>query len=185
MASPNTMEVPILGKTLADEARSALAAYEAGLQNTPREEIERMIGRLATLFPAARVSDAEAEQRLSLYTGLLEDIPADILAGAFRAAAQTCTFFPAVAEIRKLAEDQFAARRRRRAILRAMVKRHDHEWTRPLRPEDIPTQEEIDQIKREAGIMPDDPAKEEARGRSVAAERESEQGEPVPDRWEG
>lgn len=144
-----------------------------------------MIGRLATLFPAARVSDAEAEQRLSLYTGLLEDIPADILSAAFKTAAQTCTFFPAVAEIRKIAENEFAARRRRRAILREMIRKHEREWKAPLRPEDIPTQEEIDQIKREAGIMPDDPAKEEARRRSVAAERQADAEEPVPDRWDG
>lgn len=111
-----------------------------------------MIARLATLYPAAKVTDVEAEQRLSLYTDLLQDIPFDILSRAFREAAKKFIFFPTVAEIRKIAGYEVAERRWRHSLLERMIRIHERDWTPPVKPEDMPTAEEMAEIRATHGI---------------------------------
>lgn len=154
----------------AQEARDAIIEFDKGLQETPPDEIERMIGRMATLYPAAKVSDAEAQQRLALYVELLKDIPLDILSHSFRKAAMTHKFFPAVSEIRDLAAAEVAQRCWRRFVLQRMVNRHESEWREPEPEEDRPTPEEVRAILRGAGIKEPDPEVEAKRAAGIAQE---------------
>lgn len=85
-------------------AELALATYERHPKGSSANWIERLLGTLATAFPASKLSEAEAKARLRLYTLSLEDIDIDILRRAVAASVKTCRFFPTVAELREIAE---------------------------------------------------------------------------------
>jgi hypothetical protein len=111
--------------------QEAVTALTAGLQTTTARHIATMMARLANIYRAEKLTAAEAEGRLETYTALLEDIPPDILVKAFKTAGQTLKFFPAVAEIREIAEPEF--KRRRWAYSRAqwLIRRHEEKWRAP------------------------------------------------------
>ncbi|MDX3884046.1 hypothetical protein [Sphingomonas sp. MM-1] len=95
--------VPLVSADVAATIPAALAALKAGMAPSTEEQIEGLMGSIALLYPAAKVTEKEAEARLDLYIDLLQDIPFDILSAAFKSAAQTSRFFPTVAEIREAA----------------------------------------------------------------------------------
>lgn len=173
-------DVPIVGPETAEAARKALAVYNAGMVACPEPHVEHLMAKLATIYPAAKISDSEAEERLSNYTDLLQDIPADILSRAFREAAQTLKFFPSVAEIRTIAMREVNARAWRKFVLERMIARHENEWKPPLRDEDICTPAEAAAILRKAGIKGEDPEREKRRSASVAKERTRRGDGPIP-----
>ena len=113
-----------------------LADMQAGLAPSPEESIERLVGQMALLFPAGKLSQAETDARLDLYIDLLHDIPFDVLATAFKRVAQISKFFPTVAEIREAATPALRARRNKVNALKALAQKHrlDGEVERPDRP---------------------------------------------------
>jgi len=102
------------------------------------------MARLSTIYPPPRMTDIEAEQRMTLYVDLLEDIPLDILADAFRKCAQTCKFFPTVAEIRSAAQRALSERAWTTFVLRQVVRIHQEKWKPPIEPADRPSREEVE-----------------------------------------
>ena len=104
-----------------EEVQRLLAAYEEGLSGTSAGGIARMIGGLATIYPAARISDREAKVRLELYVELLSDIPQDALSAAMREVARVSRFFPTVAEIREAADEFLSDRRETWAALHSLA----------------------------------------------------------------
>jgi hypothetical protein len=118
----------------ADEIRLAIRALERGLADSPRDEIARMVGRLATIFRDERLSRGEAELRMATYCDLLADVPPDLLALAFRRAGQTFRFFPTVAEIRGQVRAELSLRLWRVQRARWLVAIHERDWAPPAPP---------------------------------------------------
>jgi hypothetical protein len=148
-------ESPVLvGSDLA-EARQAIVQFEAANAPSDPDEVSRMIGKLAILFPNAKLSESEARAQNQLYVELLSDIPQDVLAAAFRKCAQTVKFFPTVAEIRSAAAPEMAMRSWRLMRLKAMVQRAEREPPAP--PKQIVTDDQrreiLSEIPPEAAAM--------------------------------
>lgn len=120
---------------------SALVALEAGLVPTPGGEVRRMVAKLAVLYPDRQMTDEEADARLALYVELLEDIPPDLLAAAFKAAAQRIKFFPSVAEIREFAAWELMQRNWRRWRAGYLIEKHRKEWQAPVEISEAERQE--------------------------------------------
>lgn len=143
-------DLPAIAGDVLDEARKAIAAFEAANVPAAADEISRMIGKISILFPNAKLSDAEARAQNQLYSELLSDVPQDVLAGAFRKCAQTLRFFPSVAEIRAAAMPEMAMRSWRLMRLRAIVLESER---RPVEPDkEIVTPEQRAAIKAELGL---------------------------------
>jgi hypothetical protein len=146
-ADLSVSEMAPLPAHLRDEGRRAIAALEAANQPSDPAEVGRMLGKLALLFPNAKLSNAEAEAQNALYVELLSDIPQSILSGAFRKCAQTSRFFPAVSEIRDAAQHELSKRSWMLMRLKALVAKE---------PADAPivivTPEEREAIKQEFGL---------------------------------
>lgn len=122
-------DVPTPAQALAlREAESVLAA---ALAWTPKDEITRMVGRLATIYRDERLSQKEADMRLATYKDLLQDIPPDLLSLAFKRAGQTCRFFPTVAELRDQVRADLALRNWRLGRARYLADLHDRDWCEP------------------------------------------------------
>lgn len=113
------------------EERDALAAmipaYEEALRPASREGCRRSITKLALAYPAARVSDAEAEARLELYADALADVPGDVLGQACAAVLRESRFFPAPAEIRERCSGMMI-RRWELSKIHALIRTHDRKW---------------------------------------------------------
>ena len=88
------------------------------------------MGKLALAYPAAKLSEGEARARALLYADMLGDIPPAILGAAFRKAAQTCRFFPSIAEIRGTARHAMAMQGYILARMKTLALRHDREEAR-------------------------------------------------------
>jgi hypothetical protein len=127
----------------AQELRAAVPALRAGLHSTTASQIATMMGRLAVIYRAERISREEAKLRLETYQALLEDVPPDILLTAFRQAAQTIKFFPTVAEIRELAAVELQRRRWMLARAEWLIKVHETRWKDP---EPEPSEAEREEI---------------------------------------
>jgi hypothetical protein len=134
---------PWLKPDQVDELRAAIPTLLSGLHQTAAGHISSMMGRLAVVYRAERLSAKEARLRLETYTSLLEDIPPDILRAAFIEAAKTLKFFPTVAEIREIASVEL--RRRQLMLWRAQYLVRLHEMERP-EPEPEPSEEERKEI---------------------------------------
>ncbi|WP_294189045.1 hypothetical protein [uncultured Sphingomonas sp.] len=123
------------------DERAALVAlipgYEQALQPAPRHACRRVITKLALAYPAAKVSEEEAEARLELYADALDDIPADVLGAACAAVLRTSKFFPAPSEIRERCSG-LARRQWELSKIRALIATHDRNW----RPEPEPLSDE-------------------------------------------
>lgn len=119
------------------DERAALVAlipeYEAAMQPASRQGCRRAIAKLALAYPAAKVSDLEAEGRLEIYADALSDVPGDVLATACMAILRESKFFPAAAEIRAKCGG-LARRQWELSKIRALVATHDRLW----RPEPEP-----------------------------------------------
>lgn len=126
--------------------------YASGLVGASETEIERMLGKIALLFPGVKLTDLEAETRLDLYVDLLGDIPFDCLSVGFREVAKASRFFPTVAEIREHAEPMFAKRRARYYGLKSLLKKHQEEWTPPWREDDRCSPEQAAAILRDLEV---------------------------------
>lgn len=131
-------------RLITPEERAKLAAlvpgYEAATKPAARHEIDREIGTLALGYPAAKVSDAEADARLTLYAQALADVPADVLASACFRAVQEHTFYPSIAEIRAKC-GEMNVRLFRLARIKHLIAKHDSEYRAP---EPLPELSEAD-----------------------------------------
>jgi len=61
------------------------------------EEVAQVLGMLSVSFPNFKLPPESME----MYTMLLEDLPVDVLRSAVLECANTCKFFPTIAEIRE------------------------------------------------------------------------------------
>lgn len=109
-----------------------LPQAERALLPCPKDEISRMLTKLATAMPAQRISDDEARQKLAIYIQALDDVPLDVLQDAMKACVRSCMFFPTVAEIRKITDPEM--RRRRFLIDRARYHARNRGKAEPLPP---------------------------------------------------
>jgi hypothetical protein len=145
-------DLPVVSDWMKSALNAAIVDFE--MANTPADpdEITRMIGKIAVLYPNAKLSDAEAKAQNELYVDLLSDIPGDILARAFRKCAQTLKFFPTVAEIRSAAMPEMAMRSWRIMRMKALVKRAERE---PLElPKQVASPDERQTIMDEENLSP-------------------------------
>lgn len=130
-------EAPGFSHVCSPDERAALVemipTYEAALVPASREGCRRAIAKLALAYPAAKVSDEEAEARLELYADALADIPGDVLAEACMALLRTSKFFPSASEVREKC-GAFARRQWELSKIRALIATHDRSW----RPEPEP-----------------------------------------------
>ena len=125
-------EVPTQAQAV--ELRAAERALTRALADTPREEIARMVGRLATIYRDEKLSRGEATMRMATYCDLLADIPPDLLALAFKRAGQRCRFFPTVAELRGQVAGELSLRLWRVQRARWLVAIHERDWQPPAPP---------------------------------------------------
>lgn len=100
---------------------ATIARLEAAMSPASEDAVMTMIGKMALLFPAGKLTGAESAARLELYLDLLGDLPADVLSFAFREVAMASRFFPTVAEIREAAEPMMHERRATIAVLRSLL----------------------------------------------------------------
>jgi len=143
-------DLPSLSGSTRSDLDTAIASFEAANVPAEPDEISRMIGKIAILFPNGKLSDAEAKAQNQLYVELLNDIPADVLGGAFRKCAQTLKFFPTVAEIRAAAMPEMAMRSWRLMRMKALALKSDREPPQP--PKQIVTQAERQSALDEAEV---------------------------------
>lgn len=87
-----------------------------------------MIGKLAMATAQAKVSDAEAEERVAMYWLALRDLPVADLRVAFLDLLRTATFLPTPAEVRTAALKAGALRRYAKSRARHLVWKHEQEW---------------------------------------------------------
>jgi hypothetical protein len=131
-------ESPVVGPNSAAALRVFAAEPEPPLVTEP--EVETMIGKLAIATAQPKVSEAEANERLSMYYLALKDLPVADLRQAFVELLRTSTFLPTPAEVRTAALKAGALRRYTKSRARHLVWKHEQEW----RPEsDIVPPEEL------------------------------------------
>jgi hypothetical protein len=126
-------DIPIVGPKTAQEARAALREFETHESGTGEDQVERLMLKLATVFPNTHGGIAQAAEKMRLYAELLQDIPYDILSAAFRSCALKHKFFPTVAEIREEALPAMHKRLWPVTVLRELVRRHERDWTPPIK----------------------------------------------------
>lgn len=136
--------LPILSDEEVKPIPALVECFEKGLQGCDEDEVERMVGTLATIFPPAKISDKEAVLRTATYVNLLSDIPLDCLSKGFRKVAQISRFFPTVAEIREQAEPFVQERRSKMWALKHLLQKHNDKWRPEV--EDRCTPEEAREI---------------------------------------
>lgn len=124
--------LPVVSPDVAGAIPVAIAGFEQMLAPSSADEIERMVTNLSLLYPAAKLSDAEAGARVELYVRLLRDVPFDILSAAFKRVAQTSRFFPTVAEIREAAAKRLSERHAKIYALRQLLMKHRREYRAPV-----------------------------------------------------
>jgi hypothetical protein len=159
--------LPLLEPAEAEEARRALATFEEGLAPCDPTEIDRLMTKLAAAYPPMRISEDEAKARRAVYVELLEDIPFDILARAFKTCGQTHKFYPSAAEIRDAAKPELSRRKAKAARLQFLLHKFETEYRPPLHPDDICKPEDAARIVKEVlgsiGARSDTPDREDRR----------------------
>lgn len=132
------------------QIQALVAEYERGLAGCPDDQIDRMMGAMALLYPAEKALSEDAQDgRLALYRKMLRDLPFDVLSRAFEHCGKTCNFFPKVAEIRKEAERLLSDRKAKLAALNILAMKHRLEWSPPITPEDATIDPaEVDEANR-------------------------------------
>jgi hypothetical protein len=139
-------DLPLISEEDQQCARAALATYQDFPRGSSAALVAKLMGILATGYPAAKQGDKEAAARLELYQMQLADIDSDILRKAFAEAANTCRFFPSVAEIRESATMLPAPARVVRAHRLRRLLAAQREMGPPV---DVATPEQIAAIKAE------------------------------------
>lgn len=128
---------PVVGPQSAAALRAYAAEPEPPL---PTEaEVETMIGKLAMATAQAKVSEAEAEERVAMYWLALRDLPVSDLRGAFIDLLRKATFLPTPAEVRTAALKVGALRRYTKSRAAHLAWLHDRDW-RPA-TESVPPEE--------------------------------------------
>lgn len=128
---------PIVGPNTAAELRAFAALPEPAA--IEQDQLDTMIGKLAMATAQAKLSPAEAKERLELYWLGLRDLPADDLRAAFVVLIQTAKFLPTPAEIRAAALKAGSARKFAKSRAKFLAWKHDVEWRPPVDP--VPAQE--------------------------------------------
>lgn len=145
-------EVPIINEKQVSMAGELIIQYQNGLMGASEKEIERMLGKIALIYPGVKLSESEASIRLDLYIDLLSDIPFDCLSIGFREVAKSSKFFPTVAEIREHAEPMLTARNSKIWALRNLISKHKQEWQPPFNEDERCSPEEAAEILRKFKI---------------------------------
>lgn len=105
--------------------------FDERLTPAKPERIEAIVAYLAMAYPAGKLSDDEAQARLSIYVEGLSDLPEEVLQEASRAAVRQHKFFPTVAELRKLASVPHGKLCWPGCAIRTLMRKHDEEWRDP------------------------------------------------------
>ncbi len=134
---------PVVGPKTAAQLRAFLAMPDVHAM-PEREQMDMMIGRLALATAQAKVSEAEANERLEAYWLALHDLPLEDLRWAYAELVKTATFLPTPAEIRAKAQYPGAMRAFRRTRAQMLLTKHEGEWSEPV---EYVKPEEIAQIK--------------------------------------
>lgn len=130
-------ELPVVGPVSANELRAYVAACVP-----PRPQlgqIETMLAKLSLALPKAKVSQAEADERLDIYWQALRHHALPDLQQVFGVLVRTCQFFPTVAEIEAALRPIRAKRRSRLTRAELLIFKHEREWQAkgdPLTPEE-------------------------------------------------
>lgn len=111
----------------AEALRSVLPALQYDPEPCGRAVVERMVGKASYAYPSAKLTEAEAKIRLDVYADALQDLPADILGMAFVEAIKTVKFFPAVAELRAIADKELNRRRFMRWKVEHLLSKHERD----------------------------------------------------------
>jgi len=130
-------DLPVVGPVSAGHLRDYVASCQPPMP--AREQIERMIGRIAVMMPSPKLTDKEAQERLNLYTRALSVHALPDLHAAFDVIVRTCRFFPTVAEIEKIVAPIKGRRTRREGTARMVLLKHEREWKEP---QDMLTEDE-------------------------------------------
>lgn len=117
--------LPIVDRASAEQIPAIIDQLEIGLLPSSQNEIERMMLKIALIYPAGKLGTRETDEKLALYLDLLADIPFDILSAAFRKVAQAGRFFPTVAEIRAAAMPALNDRVAKVTTLRMLLLKHE------------------------------------------------------------
>lgn len=130
---------PVVGPNTARQLREFLATPD--VQAMPeKSQVTTMIGRLALATAQAKISEAEAEERMAAYWLALHDIPLDDLRWAYSELVKSATFLPTPAEIRAKAMLPGAMRAFRKTRARMLIAKHEREWREPVeyvKPEEL------------------------------------------------
>lgn len=130
---------PVVGPNTARQLREFLATPD--VQAMPeKSQVTTMIGRLALATAQAKISEAEAEERMAAYWLALHDIPLDDLRWAYGELVKSATFLPTPAEIRAKAQLPGAMRAFRKTRARMLIAKHEREWREPVeyvKPEEL------------------------------------------------
>ncbi|MCK0531466.1 hypothetical protein [Sphingobium agri] len=122
-------DLPVVGPVSAAHLREYVASCQPPMP--AREQIERMIGRIAVMMPSPKLTDKEAAERLSLYGRALSVHALPDLHAAFDVIVRTCRFFPTVAEIEAIIAPIKGRRTRREGTARMILLKHEREWSEP------------------------------------------------------
>lgn len=133
---------PVVGPDAARQFAVFAAAPEPDLAR--RDQVEVMIGKLAMATAQAKVTEAEAAERIELYWLALRDLPADDLRAAFLDLVRSAKFLPAPAEVRTAALKAGSARRYAKSRARHLAWKHSVEWRPTVAPIAL---DEIEAIK--------------------------------------
>lgn len=106
---------------VAEQLPGLIEQADDALAGATQKAIGRIVGMITTVFPAARVSQAEATMRVELYTTGLGDLPEDALQSGMIEGIKVWRFFPTIAEIREQAEPYLLERRKLLRTLQAMA----------------------------------------------------------------
>lgn len=138
---------PIVGPETARQL--AIFAAEPEPDLAEKAQVEVMIGKLAMATAQARVSQAEASERMEAYWLALNDIPLPDLRHAYAELVRTATFLPTPAEVRSASLGIGATRRFAKSRARYLAWKHEMEW-RPA-TELMPI-EEVAKLLESAGV---------------------------------
>lgn len=139
---------PAISDDEAAAVEHALAVYAEHPKGSTPRQINKMMTKLALAYPNAKLSIAEAEARIELYSEMLADIDLDVLGAGFAAAVKSSKFFPSVSELRAFALAQRApARMIEQHRLRLLLASYRAQGAAV----EVATPEQVEQVKRELG----------------------------------
>lgn len=144
---------PVIGPNTARQLSEFAASAEP--ETARRDQVEVMIGKLAMATAQAKVSDAEAGERIELYWLALNDIPVCDLRTAFTDLIRNSKFLPTPAEVRAAALIPGARRRYAKSRAKHLAWLHEREWKPPV--ELLPADEAKALIARTNLRVVDDP----------------------------